>query len=85
MKKYELTHGTCETCCFRKGIHGVSICKREEYTECTPGITCYKEVPATNGDRIRAMSNEELAEFLEENSCPPGCWLGWLKREVKED
>lgn len=52
----------------------------------------------TNGDRIRAMSNEEIAEFLEENNCPPGmdsdarcparcsiCWLNWLNAEAKED
>jgi len=101
MKKYELTHGTCWTCCFRQGIHGASICKREEHTECTPGITCYTEVPATNGDRIRAMSNEELATFFDSFSpCPPDapecqipsnieqcrkCWLNWLNAEAKEE
>lgn len=49
----------------------------------------------TNADRIRAMSDEELAEFLETiNSCSCSfamgkspcdgndcpCWLDWLKR-----
>lgn len=27
-------------------------------------INCYKDKPNTNGDRIRAMSDEELAEWL---------------------
>ena len=55
--------------------------------------------PRTNADRIRSMSDEEMAEFLfhawnnaswcspepcpEEQSCLP-CWLDWLKQEVKE-
>ena len=53
----------------------------------------------TNADRIRAMSDEELAEFLsdDERACPPkcnncrkhisecgGCWLEWLKQPAEE-
>lgn len=53
----------------------------------------------TNADRIRLMSDEELASFLyhswdnsswcngccdEECSCEP-CWLDWLKQEVDDD
>lgn len=30
----------------------------------------------TNGDRIRAMSDEELAEFLETDTCCKFCILG---------
>lgn len=53
--------------------------------------------PETNADRIRAMSDEEMAEFLfyawnnaswcsskpcpEDQSCEP-CWLDWLQQEV---
>lgn len=48
--------------------------------------------PITNGDRIRAMSDEELAEFLAEYRCVhkaphcmeancAQCWLGWLKQK----
>ena len=43
--------------------------------------------PITNGDRIRAMSDEELAEWLAKNDpeCdPPEWWLNWLRQEVKE-
>ena len=49
----------------------------------------------TNADRIRAMTDEELAHFLDNDSaggCPATdvecwqdcerCWLNWLKEEV---
>lgn len=50
----------------------------------------------TNADRVRAMTNEELAMFIAAwRSCPEGhfledpncfsckrCWLDWLKQEV---
>lgn len=51
----------------------------------------------TNADRIRAMTNEELAEWIyqvqdgdayqKENYLPPlskSWWLDWLKQEAKE-
>ena len=53
----------------------------------------------TNADRIRSMTDEELAEVIVEwcpdreigkCQCTPykdlctQCWLNWLKREVKE-
>ena len=54
-------------------------------------------IAPTNADRIRAMSDEELAEFIaQQGSCPTlpdgtspesckescyGCWLDWLKQE----
>lgn len=50
----------------------------------------------TNADRIRSMSDEELAVFIDHVSgCPPrhedciesgdceACWLDWLKQEAK--
>lgn len=49
-----------------------------------------------NGDAIRAMTDEELADYCVAWSyCPPGvgcagkatcnaCWLDWLKEETKE-
>ena len=52
---------------------------------------------ATNADRIRAMTNEELAEFMDcycvsaSWECPRHheikcheCWLEWLKQEVSD-
>lgn len=63
--------------------------------ECNSGN---KWEPQSNADRIRAMSDEELAEILPNKSmwnCPPdikekggcpgkcvSCWLNWLKQEV---
>ncbi len=49
----------------------------------------------TNADRIRSMTDEELAIFLGDvdccnpNPCKPGmycgmCWLGWLRSPVEE-
>ena len=50
--------------------------------------------PQTNADRIRAMSDEELAEYLD-GVChdlwqmfvkdPQKMWLNWLKEEAKDD
>ena len=54
--------------------------------------------PKTNADRIRAMTDEELAELLEQvrvscglamggRDCRPNCkdcWLDWLREEAKE-
>ena len=44
---------------------------------------------STNADRIRAMTDEELADLLMEvhwTTFPPKIgWLDWLKREVRDD
>lgn len=55
----------------------------------------YATFPQTNADRIRAMTDEELATFLGDvdccnpNHCEPGmycgrCWLDWLKAPADE-
>ena len=42
--------------------------------------------PITNGDRIRAMTDEELAEYLDINyPLYYTDWLNWLKQEVKDN
>ena len=61
---------------------------------------CGQKIEKTNGDRIRSMSDEELAEFLDTvNNCTCSfamgkspcdandcpCWLYWLKQEVKDE
>lgn len=53
------------------------------------------EQTLSSADRIRAMSDEELAEFVTSNTCPPeenpceddckSCWLDWLQRPYKGD
>ena len=61
---------------------------------------CGQKPPQTNADRIRAMSDEELAAWLScrITTCPPGvtpsptgcddvcdeCWLDWLRAEAVE-
>ena len=46
-------------------------------------------VPETNADRIRRMSDEELAKFLEYEgggACAEVCgWLNWLQSPAEED
>ena len=53
--------------------------------------------PQTNADRIRAMSDEELAQLLKAQGCPSAepiscyehtckdCWLEWLQQPAEVD
>ena len=47
----------------------------------------HKPPVITNADRIRAMSDEELAAWLEDRTMLPinGLWLDWLKQEASND
>lgn len=53
---------------------------------------CRLYVGKTNADRIRAMTDEELARFLYIKTCEDGRpqfdiisgWLNWLKQKVEE-
>lgn len=89
MKEFE----SCEKCKYRDKSDYEYPCER-----CVHGciVKEYYE-PMTNGDRIRAMSDEELTEFLcrvkadyqwmnpeypsEEEA---GEWVEWIQREVEE-
>lgn len=56
-----------------------------------------EEKHMTNADRIRAMSDEELATFMNCDGCPPKnegcndgqkcslCWLEWLQQPAEEE
>lgn len=60
------------------------ILRKTEETK--TGVTyCMADVK-TNADRIRAMSDEELAAWLEDRLPLPsnGLWLDWLKQEATE-
>lgn len=77
------------------GINGLHVDR--------PSLGCNKRVPEkrmTNGDRIRAMTDEELAEIVRfvldcedctfhgNNGCSGDCYTGaisWLKKAVKVD
>ena len=65
-----------------------------KYDDCRTGSgltwPCGAYVPksVTNGDRIRAMSDEELAKWLEYEggACAEVCgWLNWLQQPAEED
>ena len=47
----------------------------------------YKPKPITNADRIRAMTDEELADWLimNGNGSDYKTWLDWLKEEATND
>ena len=82
----------CDTCCHQFS----DICGGCESLEGTP-VKYKKKI---HFDEIKAMGIEELAEFIEQASCPPTtkkiyhectkndcvpCWLEWLKQEVSDD
>lgn len=48
------------------------------------GMT-FKTEPQTNADRIRAMSDEELAENLCDKRLTKEMWLKWLKQTAEGD
>lgn len=84
---------TCPSCIYAQGIcekTGVKI-------RYSTGCTYHNPKPMTNADRIRSMSDEELAEYMGDvqtwGGCPnhgarnctencADCWLDWLKQEV---
>lgn len=58
----------------------------------TPTIIYYDATYKTNADRIRAMTDEELAEFIVEIELQADClggtfgeeyWVEWLKQEAE--
>ena len=64
-----------------------------------PVVVNTKLTKLSNADRIRAMTDEELAEYMGDvqtwGGCPnhgarnctencADCWLDWLKQEAKE-
>lgn len=80
----------------------ITLCDRcKEYARCClnyDGDNCRRSrtVEPTNADRIRSMTDEELAELLvsTDGDFPPNCedvpvrkleayWLDWLRQEVE--
>ena len=53
--------------------------------ECNHKACHYRTEPITNADRIRAMSDEELANVLREFAAKPmqGSFLKWLKQPAE--
>jgi len=68
----------CDICSFQRcGFYEYPCDQCDDYSE-------YK--PRSNADRIRAMSDEELAEFLASQSkIGESWWLEWLKQEAADE
>ena len=97
----------CKTCIY----YPPSSCDGKPCTQCDPEnpfLNCYREKEffldadqehkQTNADRIRSMTDEELAEMLnhaqgdgylvgigQRKMSAYGNWLDWLKEEVTDD
>lgn len=71
----------CATC-FHKNVHP-NVC-----SDCLGG-THFKPRIKTNADRIRAMTDEELADYLRWHndlySRNGMDWLDWLKEEIEDE
>lgn len=87
---------TCGECRIARpsGRQGWMYCPRKRDTVLSEAEQC--ETPyMTIGDKIRQMSDEELAKFLRAGTrCPPGecrsdrcelCWLQYIKEEAKDE
>lgn len=89
----------CETCAWKEGTS--KMCDNCFYSKLAEerGVppTGYEEKKKqTNGDRLRAMTDEEIVKLLAENFCDTVCGkdvcdgqcfeniLKWLKQEVED-
>ena len=78
----------CETCDYANRPPYKSPCSECDKTMGSP-FCCYEhEEKPTNADRIRAMSDEELAEWMAEcnaykENADASQWLPWLKQPAE--
>ena len=81
-------YGYCKTTvCINPKYNKITNCTRDAADK-------FVAKPVTNADRIRSMTDEELAEYLD-GVChdlwqmfvrdPKKMWLEWLKEEVKNN
>lgn len=92
---------TCVACRYLGSAKETGLCEKRKiclYPEELPACNCFEQRPKmTNGDKIRQMSNEELANLFAD-ACPPkmhkkcrgslredcfACWFEWLESELK--
>lgn len=61
MSKFKYTNIAGEKC----------LCSCTQYEECNTGCSLYRRITGkqTNADRIRGMTDEELAHLLHDHSC----------------
>lgn len=89
----------CKTCDYAGRPPYKSPCSECDKTLGSPFCQFEQTLKMTNGDRIRAMSNEELADMIRLSQfCPEGlmqdclstdscrdCWVIWLQRPVEDE
>lgn len=70
-----------------------SQCEGDAYyregSECEKFAKAILDCPMTNADRLRSMSDEELAKWMAEQagkgpSDDPTVWLDWMKKPMEE-
>ena len=78
--------GTCENCKYSEPMVGALACvgqKGMPYVRPTESCDRWKTMKQTNADRIRSMTDEELAAWIEEiTEDMTTNWLNWLQQEV---
>lgn len=78
----------CETCQHKGHCNGAIVGRADL---CCTGCSRYNQaLPITNADRIRAMSDEEIADFFWRDPAriyfkTPKETLDWLKQEAGND
>lgn len=91
---YRTSSGYCGSTC------GWERCQYRQLHQPNTVVGYVSPLKKTNADRIRAMTDEELAEWIEQLESPKcpcddwyynckkphcnGCWLDWLKAEVSD-
>lgn len=86
-----MENNPCVRCKYNNTPEGVMVCDECVYDRSRKD----RFRPMTNGDKIRAMTDEELAEMLADfvvrQGCSPddsdtctNCWLKWLRSPVEE-
>ena len=78
------------------GLHDAANCFQDALEAKWKLESQRKVKPKTNSDRIRAMTDDEMAKIIN-RGCPPGgtecsgsngrcglCWLDWLRSPVEE-
>lgn len=86
---------TCSECRFLGSAKETGLCEKRQiclYPEERPVCSKFEQKVVTNGDKIRQMSNEELAELLTNPPCficskgdaGGECTDTWVKKNCKE-
>jgi hypothetical protein len=93
--KEKLNNKTCKDCRYMLHKDTFEVCTLRMTETAMFDNACEHFTPPTVGDRIRQMSDEELAEFLRAvKRCPPGecrsdrcalCWLQYIQEEAKDE